>query len=166
MLIYTPIFDINHTIFRFLQILQKSKRVHFDKLRILDFYLIFPNLLLNASLPIETNKFRHELKNMLNPYEVIVDEKRIFNRMEPFQKLALNCLLAYDLVTVDHENNHLINFMDANLPADLNERLKKRNSENGFVINILTEILVNLDLNGPSGLKARTKLIEYKYDVN
>ena len=44
MLIYNQAYDLYHTMFRILQIMEKTEEIiEIDKLRILDFYLAFPS---------------------------------------------------------------------------------------------------------------------------
>ena len=67
MLIYSQAYDLYHTMFRILQIMEKTKEVlEVDKLRILDFYLAFPAELLEIRSFSGFKKYEKYLKDETN----------------------------------------------------------------------------------------------------
>lgn len=167
MLIYNPIFDLFHCTFRQLQILSHAKgEIPIEKLRLLDFYLAFPFEILKIRLPREWFKIRNYIKTQQNPYETLIDSKRLFLKMEPYQISAINFLSSLDIIDSNllHEEN-TIKRTETAIPKTLMAQINLRNREDEQVLNIVTQILLNINLNGPDGLKARTNLMEHKYDI-
>ena len=98
MLTYHPAFDLYNCIFRMLQLLvnMKNDEVELDRLRIWDFYLTFPMEARKIKFPKDLVKLKETIfknKNS-NPYEELVDSKRMMNRMKPYQITALKCLAS------------------------------------------------------------------------
>ena len=89
MLIYHPAFDIYHGIFRLLRILSLAPRQKFEieRIRILDFYVLFPSELPRYTFPGRSRPGRKQFKAE-NPYQSIADPKRIFFRLEPVSNLC------------------------------------------------------------------------------
>jgi len=66
MLIYHPVHDINHSLFRTLMILEVSKaeEIGLELFRLIDFYTIFPHLIKEIKpFPNELKDYKKELKN-------------------------------------------------------------------------------------------------------
>ena len=87
MLVYHHAFDIYHCAYRVLQILEhmKSNDVEIDRIRIWDFYLTFPNEARKISFPKELADLKKIFKvNEPNPYDDLIDPRRILIRMQPY----------------------------------------------------------------------------------
>ena len=166
MLIYNPIYDLFHCSFRQLQILYHAKdEIRIEKMKILDFYLTFPSEILRVRLPKEAQGFRKYLRELKNPYEIIIDNKRLFLKMEPYQVSASNFLSSLGIIDHNSLEEGFIKKTSSPFPEELLLQIELRNKENAQVINIITQVLMKINLNGPDGLKARTNLMEYKYDI-
>lgn len=167
MLIYNPIFDLYHCVFRQMQILSNVKdEISFEKLRILDFYLAFPTEILRMRLPKEASKYRKYFRQLENPYEIIIDHKRLFSKMEPYQISANKFLLASGLIEKGKLGENFVKRTNQSFPSELATQIELRNKENELLLNIITQFLMKTELNGPDGLKARTNIMEYKYDLS
>jgi hypothetical protein len=168
MLIYHPAFDLYSCIFRVLQLLTSmpQKEIEVDRLRIWDFYLTFPNEARKISFPNTLSELKRIFKSKIaNPYEDLLDSKRIIDRMKPYQLSALRSLASYGFVDGDLLTNNIVKLTDKQIPQELKdeyERLKS-NHEKQNIIKLLIGFS-DLPLVGTSGLKSRTGLIEFKYD--
>ena len=94
---FQPAFDPYHAVFRFLRIqktILKRGALHFDQIRIIDFFLLFPFRIGKIRLKPEHRKFRRLATQyqVLKPYGELPDDRLIFDRMEPFQFAALQSL--------------------------------------------------------------------------
>ena len=83
MIIYHQAFDLYHTVYRMVQLLSYFKRkdyVELDRLRIWDYYLLFPNKISNITLKREEKDIKALIKNLIvrdsNPYEEIQDDRK------------------------------------------------------------------------------------------
>lgn len=93
MLVYHPAFDIYNCAFRMLQLLSNMEEteIELDKLRIWDFYLTFPNEARQITFPRDLSELKKIFKNKPdNPYEDLIDPRRIAERMKAYQLSALN----------------------------------------------------------------------------
>lgn len=77
----------------------KTDEVELDRLRIWDFYLTFPNEARKISYPNSLSDLRGIFKKKPpNPYEDLIDPKRIIERMKSYQLSALKCIASYGLI--------------------------------------------------------------------
>jgi hypothetical protein len=167
MLVYHPAFDLYNCIFRMLQLLSYSKEdeVDLDKLRIWDFYLTFPNLVKDISFPSDLRHLKDRIfKEKDNPYEDVTDPKQVFEKMNSYQISAIKCLASYGFVDSKSLDKSKVRKTSKEIPPELMEKLNDLENQKGNVIKLLTSDLVTLPLFGDKGLKARTGLLEFKYD--
>jgi hypothetical protein len=167
MLVYHPAFDLYHCVFRLLQILENMKRkdVEVDRLRIWDFYLTFPNEARNISFPNELRELKRVFRSKdPNPYEDLVDAKRILYRMKSYQVAGLKCLASYDLIDTEELNRGIVKRTERTIPHEIKEKLGRLNTEQENILK-LVQGFNELPLFGRSGLKDRTGLIDFKYDA-
>lgn len=167
MLVYHPAFDLYNCIFRMLQLLSYSKEdeIHVDKLRIWDFYTTFPNLIREMTFPSDLRHLKEKVfKDKNNPYEEITDAKQIFERMKTFQMSAIKCLASYGFVDSKSLSKNRIRKTGKQIPEELLIKIIELNNQKGNVIKLVTSDLVELPLFGDKGWKARTGLLEFKYD--
>ena len=87
---YVPAFDPFHTIFRMLYILKRfdgNETIEVDRLRIYDFYLLFPYLANKISLKSDETQLKDSrrkfIPNKFTPYNYISNSRRIFERLRP-----------------------------------------------------------------------------------
>lgn len=166
MLIYNQAYDLYHTMFRILQITEKNKTIHeIDKLRILDFYLAFPSELLEIKRFQGFKKYEKYIRAKSNKYERIIDRKRLFFKMEQIQISAIKALISYGLIDPISFKEGKVKRTEIRLTEQLQARLESANEENPNLITLITGPLASMNLNGHLGLKARTNLIEFKYDA-
>tara|TARA_B100000949_G_C14256707_1_gene440826 strand:+ start:582 stop:1085 length:504 start_codon:yes stop_codon:yes gene_type:complete len=166
MLIYSPAYDLYHTMFRILQITEKSEQImEVDKLRILDFYLAFPAELLEIKSFRGFNKYRKYLKAEINEYERVIDRKRLFFKMEQIQISAMKALVSYSLLDASEFKNGKIKRTDTPLTEQLSTRIQNEFKSNQNLLTLITGPLASLNLYGHLGLKVKTNLIEFKYDA-
>ena len=166
MLIYHPAFDIYHGVFRMLRLLEPlpDAEIEVDRVRILDFYLLFPSLLRDVRFPIGAAKLKKHFVGLANPYENIEDPKALFMRLEPYQRAALDALSARGLIDSEMLASDKVKRVAVELPIDLKQAILARN-QGSMEIDLLTGPLFHVDLYGKSGLKDRSDLFEYRYDA-
>lgn len=172
MIIYNQAFDLYHCIFRILNFLNRfnpNENIEVDKLRIWDFYFLFPNKVYDIRLKqneSDIRKLRKQyIKQKNNPYDTIFEERKIFEKLKPYQLSALNCIASYGIINkemlaqqrVSIENKELLNEYIAKF-GELTPREKN-------VISLMTSHFYNISLFGKDGLKSRTNLMESKYDA-
>jgi len=166
MLIYHPAFDIYNCVFRLLQLLSHMNQdeVEIDRLRIWDFYLTFPNEARNISFPLALSELKGVFKKKEpNPYEDLIDAKRIMERMNSFQLSALKCIASYGLIDSKLLSKNIVRRTSKEIPKELASKFNNLTIEKANIIKLIVGFW-ELPLYGKFGLKDRTGLIEFKYD--
>ena len=167
MLIYHPAFDPYHAIFRLLLLLGELPRAPYEieRIRILDFYLVFPTALEHVIFPQKAVRFRRRIRQQANRYDVVEDPQRIFARLEPYQMAAFKFMAATELIDGSKFASDKIERTSLELPDRLAENLSTFKATNKDLVELLAESFSDISLYGPRGLKHRTHLFEYRYDT-
>jgi hypothetical protein len=172
MIVYNQAFDLYHTIYRFLQFLNRFDNdvvIEVERLRIWDFYLLFPckvhdiRLKQNES---DIRKIRKEfIKDVNNPYERISEERKIFEKIKPYQLAALNCIASYGIIDKTLLNQQRISIIQKDILTEFVKNFEELSPKEKNVITLMTSHYFQLSLFGLDGLKNRTNLMESKYDA-
>lgn len=167
MLTYHPAFDLYHCTFRILQILNylENDSIELERLQIWDFFYLFPTEInRHFKFTQELTKLRRIFKFNENPYEEIVDSKRVFVRMKPYQKLALRNLSSYGIIEKEAYEKEMIKLNVSQIPTALKSELGNLSPRQENVIKLITSPFNELPLYGDTGFKMRTGLITFRYD--
>ena len=166
-LAFQPAFDVLHTEFRFLRLrrmIGSDASWHFDKLRIIDFYLVFFFRLTEVRLlPKHRALKKLALEYSRKHYEMQPDDHLLFSRMEVSQKAAITSLVSFGYFDNQQFEHELLVSTRLTEPDRLNKRIEEINANEERLIKALGEIATYETL-GPDGLKARSGLIEHRYD--
>ena len=107
MILYNNAFDLYHTIFRILHLLNKVRDdevIEIDRIRIWDYYVLFTNEILKVKPKRDEKEFKkilEMLKANNNPYQQIYDQKKTLEKIKPYQLAALNSLASYNIIEKD-----------------------------------------------------------------
>lgn len=168
MLIYHPIHDVNHCVYRLLLILENTQHpeIDIDLYRMVDFYMIFPSLLKNIKpFPSELSVFKRLLKEIPEPYERLANIKRTIHELEPIQTTAIQNLLAKSFIDLDAFRTKKLKRSAIDLPEEISVGLSKNKLIDEEWFRMLINEFPTISFTGKKGLKARTGLMEYRYDV-
>ncbi len=172
MIVYNQAFDLYHTIFRFLHFLDRFENndlVEVERLRIWDFYLLFPSKIHSIRLKQNESDIRKLRKNFIkdskNPYEKITEERKIFGKLKPYQLAALNCIASYGIIDKASLNQHRVSIINKKVLSEFIKSFEEIAPKERNVITLMTSHFNQLSLFGIDGLKSRTNLIESKYDA-
>lgn len=168
MLIYHPVYDVNHCLYRILLILESSTQEEFnwDTLKLLDFYTLFPHLLKDIKpMPSSLRAFSKIINQIGDAYEALPNPKRVFFDLGILQNTAMMNLFAKEFVDVDLYHKRVIKRSSKELPAMLKASIK----DNPFTSEEWFRFVVNelplTTFGGKGGLKKRSGLMEFRYDV-
>lgn len=172
MIIYNQAFDLYHAIHRLLLFLNRfdeGSSIEIDRIRIWDFYLLFPNQVHSIRLKqtdAEIRRFRRELiKKTKNPYDEIPDNRKVFEKIRPYQMAAINCIASYGIINKDDLRTDQISIINKSRILDYVKHLGEASEKDNNVIILMTTYYSTIRLSGNDGLKDMTNLIESKYDV-
>lgn len=164
---YHPCFDAFHCIFRTIRIFRSLgvEKMEVDRLRILDYYLLFPwrasaIRLPRADLPLRAIAKKLEANK---GYATMPEGAVLLGRMRAPQLAALQTLVNDGVLSGDILNEGNVRVDGARIPSHLAEIADVRNGQEGEVVTILAALL-KYPLLGGDGLKGRTGLMEFRYD--
>ncbi|MBT9098386.1 hypothetical protein KFZ76_11780 [Methylovulum psychrotolerans] len=168
MLIYHPAQDVNHCVYRILLMLERSVHETFDieLYRLLDFYFLFPHFLKFINpFPSEFRAYFNLVKQIPEPYESLINTKRILFELESLQSVAIQSLLAKNILELEAYKEKKLKRSETKLPFQIVEVIAAdKVAEEGWFRLIVNEFpLINFA--GQAGLKKRTGLMEYRYDM-
>jgi len=170
MLIYHPVYDINHCLFRFLLILEKSNTNVFqwELFRLMDFYLLFPNQIKKINpLPNSLRAYKKIINEIPVDYEVLSNSKRIFFDLQNIQSATVFNLIAKGLLDADSfEQKRELKRTSVKLPNRLQKKIDDSHLQKKPWFDFVTNGLSEIELLGNSGIKSRSGLMEFKYDIS
>ncbi|TPI75362.1 ABC-three component system middle component 5 [Mesorhizobium sp. B2-8-9] len=167
---FQPAFDAFHAVFRFLRLRNvagSSDGLAYDKLRILDFYLLFPHKIRDIRLTASHQKFKKLSDKYAHtkPYGELPDIRLVFERMRPMQAAAIQTLAARSLVSADALKQSEVMATESTVPQRLAQRVAEINVSQSDLMDFLATLASDYPLQGDNGLKARTGLMEHRYDA-
>lgn len=167
MLIYHQRNDVFHCSFRILSVLSilNEHAIEYEKLKIIDFYLVFPHLINEIRLPrmVGATEIKKQAKEIHMPYEKLPGKRMLFSEMGDFQSQAIDILTSKELCDITKSN---IISRGRNFDLEEIKALTESNiiTSSSFYRKFIT-LISSIDLLGDSGLKSRTGLMEYRYDA-
>jgi len=172
MIIYNQAFDLYHAVYRMLQLLthfNKKEYVEVDRLRIWDFYVLFPSKIHEIKLKRSESDIRKLLKQYVskkeNPYDIILENRKMFERIRPYQISALHCLASYGIIDKELLKENRVSIISKKLLEDYTNKFEELSAKEKNLIAILTSHFYNISMFGADGLKDRTNLMVSKYDA-
>ena len=134
--------------------------------RLLDFYILFPHLLKNISpLPIELKAYKRLIEKIPDPFESMLNTKRIIHELESLQTVALHNLLAKKLIDIDSFKDKKVKRTDEVLPKSISVAINEAKNVNEEWFRVIANELPLVNFSGKKGLKMRTGLMEFRYDL-
>ena len=172
MIIYQQAFDLYHSIYRIINILGNFKyadSIELDRLRIWDYYLLFPNKLKSISLKRDEKDIKNLINNYIskeqNPYEVILNDRKMLEKILPFQMGALKYLASIGLIDKDYLKNNRISKISDEVLQELRQITAELTPQEKNTISLLTGHFFYIPLIGKDGLKSRSNLLDSRYDA-
>lgn len=167
-LMYHPAFDANHCLYRIVSILNATgdAPISWSLLRMLDFYYLFPSQLKNIKpWPREMQKFKSHAAKIPDQFEDLANPVRTFFELQPFQKTATLELIAKGLLSKSSFENDFMVLESSSLPPTYIDLLETDDFLKSDTFKIITEGLPKAAFSGVNGLKSRSGLMEYVYDI-
>lgn len=170
-LTYSSAYDPYHAVFRLLafsRIADKAEAYPFDSFRIVDFFHCFPWMI--KDFPAYTRiegfqKFRNSVARQHSGtrFDVLPERQFVFERMMPSQYAARSVLLKEGNLVSSGDN---IKIKNSSVRTEtLNDALGDYCKENKDLLIFLSRYLIRVPLLGAGGLKDRSGLGEFRYDV-
>lgn len=167
MLIYHPVFDANHCVFRTLLLLEEQNycEIDIELFRLMDFYVLFPSLLKSIKpFPNQLRKYKKTIQLIKEPYEDIKNPNRIFLELRRIQSIAFHHLLSKQLIDMKSFDIGKIKRTKNDLPDSLLVSMEQVEYKKTEWFTLISSELKKIEFYGVNGLKKRTGLMEYRYD--
>lgn len=166
MLIYHHAFDPYHCAFRVLAVLERMPKAHWEleKIRLLDFLLVFPGQLAKLRLPQGSQAIKKRAALLENHFNTPADPRQLLYQMAPLQVATLQALARAGILKESTLSDGFVERSPVPLPAQLADVLADSPSLDSALLNFVATKLGALPLLGPDGLKGRSGLMEHKYD--
>lgn len=167
---YEPALDAYHATYRMVllsTLLQDNDEIPISTFRILDFYFVFPFLIKEMRLKKEHGWIRNFSKSRESdrPYAKLPDSPLLFENMKIFQLAALQTLAMKQFFEIESLEKGYVAIVDTEgLREDFPNIASGLENFSGQ-LEALNALLREYDALGSDGLKARTGLMEYRYDA-
>lgn len=168
MLMYHPAFDANHCLYRIVSILYATtdQQISWPLLRLLDFYYLFPSQLKNIKpWPSEIRNLKARVLKIPEQFEDLTNPARTFFELESFQKTATLELIAKGVISKSSFDKGIMELEPDSLPSAYTALLDTDNFLKSEAFEVITKGLPRTKFNGSNGLKFRSGLMEYIYDL-
>jgi len=167
MLVYHPALDPYHTALRLIAILKRLQGtpVEIDKARIIDFYLLFPSLIRQVSLPRRLQALRKAIGSRSDSFEYVTSPRQLYLQLRGISDTTYRALAGQDVVSHANFERGFLTFGDEKLPEAVEGVANSLLAREQGLAATICDTLGQIPLLGSSGLKARTGLAEYRYDV-
>ena len=154
--------DAYHCSFRLVRILLSSVQftMELERLRVLDMFVLFPELLHKISMPSPIRAKFREI-GVARPDDKFVrlpGTASVFQGLRLFQNSAVTQLTAKALVSSEKIREGMIALQTENVPPRILERAKASNSADANLMTFLRESFANAALRGPDNLYKRVGL--------
>jgi hypothetical protein len=163
MLVYHPAFDLYHGLFRALLLLESSpeRAMPSDTLRIIDLYFVFPYLLAELEFPRGAGGKGRKLAGKPSRFNTLPAPRVFLAQTEGLHKLIGSALAGKDLIEGETLQKGRLARTDKAIPEGL---LNAATSDDIELASYLGSTIATIPLLGKNGLKARSKLMEFRYD--
>lgn len=168
---YNPAFDLYHSIFRMAHIAAKlddGESLDVDKVRIWDFYLLFPDKVYNIHLRSDEEKlkaYRNIIKKQNNPYDYHGNNRKLFEWIKPVQVSALGCLVSCGMLDKEKYEEGRVCVGNRGVLTDFFQKAGTITQRERNVLSFMSFLSRAMSMTGEYGLKSRTELLESKYDA-
>lgn len=164
MLLYHPVGDANHCIYRLISILEgvKQNKAQLTSLQLADFFYLFPEQLKKIEKwPRSNSRSKQIITSIPSSYEIIENPRRVFYDLREVQKGAIMHLKSKGVIKVQ---NRSISLNLENIPQPISEALKIDPFRASEIFKIITTEFIIQNTFGSNGMKKRTGLMEFHYD--
>ncbi|ACS78391.1 ABC-three component system middle component 5 [Maridesulfovibrio salexigens] len=167
MLVYNSAFDIYHCMFRIILLLNAcpQNKIEYERARIFDYFFAFPQRAQEIKLQRGCGFTKKTFKLETTHYQEIQDDKQIFFEMSKIFEGAVRCLAAYGEIEPTKLSVGTIVQKNNSLSEKINAHFGEIDPLRQSILELFSGPFYNLELTGANGLKARSGLMEFRYDL-
>lgn len=164
MLLYNKAFDPIHTLLRLAAIcdFSVSDETEVERLQIFNFLLAFPAHIADMPLSRDVLQEKNKFKKYKSPYNNF-EPYTLFNRMNPVFFASLQMAESIGFMHLDRSS--VVRFSKGEIPEALKRIVCGDNSSiSREALSFEAKYLMQMPILGKAGLKAASKLMDFKYD--
>lgn len=164
---FEPAYDPYHTAFRFLmQARFSSQPLSIARVRIFDVFVLEPFRIERIRVPNSLRRRKADAAEHQRPfYGNRPSTQSLFNQMRPIQDAALQTLALREIISMTEFQEDRIQLIENNCPSELLQRIDSENEILHSVLSFLIDYLGEFAFDGVGGIKDRTQLGEFRYDL-
>lgn len=152
-----------------IQRLDDNDCLEVDKIRIWDFYVLFPSKTYTIMIRRNEEDLKSWRKQYINktknPYEYNGNNRKLSDRLRPYQMAALSSLVSYGIIDKEHFLNKEIMISNRALLNEFIEKTGALSRTESNTLSFMSLFSKSMSMLGIYGLKSRTNLMESKYDA-
>lgn len=167
MLVYHPIYDVNHCLYRMLLVLETSmhKTFEWDTFRLMNYYLVFPQLLKEIHpLPVQLRSYKKAINEIPASYVELPNPKRTLFDLGTLQNMAANHMAAKKFINFNFQKSNAVIVKNYTISNEILNCIKNDPARKNSWFKLIVDELPLLNLRGKNGLKKRSGLMEFQYD--
>ena len=129
--------------------------------------MLFPSVLINLKFKREHIIFKRKIKTLktTSNYGNIPDSKMLLERMRGVQYAALETLVTNSVLDRQCFDEELVRFLNVDFQFQVSSMIQRRKDEEPFLMQVLSLLTKEYSSHGNDGIKARSGLMEHRYDA-
>lgn len=164
-LAFYPEHDAHHAAFRALCIRTRISALPISAYRIVDYFFLNPYDLGSFRMPGSTQRKIAAKFEYLRPYKRNTEPAAAALHMWQFQQAALTVLARRNFIVPAALSDERVQFTDESLSGDLRAKVESDALLKKDVMDFLIDAMTRFPLGGSGGLKDRSGLLDFRYDV-
>jgi len=166
-LVYHPVYDPYGSVLRSVRFMLHIDEALFpDQLRIFDFLLLFPEFVSSFRLSTSLrSQFKRTKYRRRFAYEDRPAPNRVFGEMSAASEAAIQTLRSKEILEDADHREGTIRLNREAVPERLSALAAERNRDEMELLSFLSDLNDAFPFAGPNGLKDRSGLLEFRYDV-
>jgi hypothetical protein len=168
MLIYHPAMDVHHTVYRLLSIMRarQFRPTEVEALSLADGLLVFPSVLAESRFPVASGgrKAKKMSRERVNVYLGGSTNRLDYYRLRQVQHSAFIRLTTTEIVRSQRFREGVVEIDEAAVPSELHAYLSTSRYAGDHIVSFLATVFMEVGVSGPNGMKARTRLMEHRFD--
>ena len=160
--LWHPMRDPHHCSYRLLTLLivAPKNRIQIAKLSFLDLFFLFPYYLRDIKVPTEmvSRKKSLRLPQKKDSFVYLPDVRLVYRELQHFQKVAIDRLVARNILSRDEYLNQTASLNLAALPVDLTTKIDERISLNSELLSYIVNDIGSIPIDGTGSLLRQMKL--------
>ena len=164
---FEPAYDPYHTAFRFLlQGKYAAESIQIAKARIVDIFVLEPFRIERIRVPNSMRRSKSLAVSCQPPfYGQRPSTQSLFNQARAIQDAALQTMALRGLISLDKFELGQLRVIEENFPKEMSILINEQTEKLRPALQFLLDDLGQFPFDGRGGMKDRTQLGEFKYDV-